>query len=44
MDTNPLGPLTSVNGKYGAMNSADLGSAVIANYGMTSYVDNYNPT
>ena len=44
VDQNPLGPLTIVNGKYEPMTYADLGSAVIANFGMTSYVDNVNPT
>ena len=44
VETNPLGPVTIVNGKYGRLNYADLGSAVIANYSMTSYVDNVNPT
>ena len=42
--SNPLGPLTIVNEKYEPMTYADLGSAVIANFGMTSYVDNVNLT
>ena len=42
VDTNPLGPLTTVNGKYAPLNYADLGSAVSANYSMTSYADNVN--
>ena len=28
----------------GSLNYADLGSAVVANYSMTSYADNVNPT
>ena len=39
-----LAAKTISNGKYGTLNYTDLGSAVIANYSMTSYADNAKPT
>ena len=44
VDSNPLAAKTVSNEKYDSLKFADLGSAIITNYSMTSFVDNANPT